>query len=257
MAAYEDWIPLDPEIFHKLDACDPSFSWELLKNEVCKNLLGDLPIPIPFLDEAYCWEPFAVVCKNQGTMRLAGSLIDCLDPVIDSSDLKVAPREQTQYHIQPKITLKYSNLIGGVRKGVKITLENCKAYEVAVSVRKGDLMLDMFNPLFQDINRVYVAHEIFYVDLVRVSCTIGVSKRNGKYQEVENKRFEHRGRTPIAFVCDKFPINERGVIGERLRTEGNMLRYGKWRRMGSTRKQGKNPRVPKTENKNEKPLFPF
>ena len=151
-----------------------------------KTLLGDSPIPIPFLDEAYCWEPFAVVCKTQGTMRLAGSLmelgiaivfifvsgiigkiyghpwIDCLDPVIDTSDLKVAPREQTQYHIQPKLTLKYSNLIGGVRKGVKITLENCKAYEVATSVRKGDLMVDMFNPLFQDINRIYVAHEVHF-----------------------------------------------------------------------------------------------
>merc|ERR1711909_172221 len=82
----------------------------------------------------------------------------------------------------------------------------------------------------------------------RVSCTIGVSKRNGKYQEVENKRFEHRGRTPIAFVCDKFPINERGVIGVRQRTDGNMLRFGKWRRMGSTRKGGKNPRVPKNDS---------
>ena len=62
--------------------------------------------------------------------------------------------------------------------------------------------------------------KIFYVDAVRVSCTIGVSKRNGKYQEVENKRFEHRGRTPIAFVCDKFPINERVRIFDfRLFTE--------------------------------------
>ena len=91
--------------------------------------------------------------------------LDCLDPVIDTSDLKVAPREQTQYHIQPKLTLKYSNLIGGVRKGVKITLENCKAYEVATSVRKGDLMVDMFNPLFQDINRIYVAHEVSFFKL--------------------------------------------------------------------------------------------
>ena len=40
MAAYEDWIPLDPEIFKKLDSCDPSFSWELLKNEVCKARLA-------------------------------------------------------------------------------------------------------------------------------------------------------------------------------------------------------------------------
>ena len=32
---------------------------------------------------------------------------------------------------QPKLTSKFSNSIGGVRKGIKITLENCKAYEVA------------------------------------------------------------------------------------------------------------------------------
>ena len=37
MAAYEDWIPLDNEIFNKLDTCDPSFSWELIKNEVIKE----------------------------------------------------------------------------------------------------------------------------------------------------------------------------------------------------------------------------
>ena len=42
MAAYEDWIPLDPEIFAKLDTCDPSFSWELLKNEVIKYSLNVL-----------------------------------------------------------------------------------------------------------------------------------------------------------------------------------------------------------------------
>ena len=44
-----------------------------------------------------------------------------------------------------------------------------------------------------------------------MSCTIGVSQRGGKYQEIENKRFEHRGRIPIAFVCDKFPVNERVI----------------------------------------------
>ena len=37
MAAYEDWIPLDIEIFNKLDTCDPSFSWELMKNDVIKE----------------------------------------------------------------------------------------------------------------------------------------------------------------------------------------------------------------------------
>ena len=64
------------------------------------------------------------------------------------------------------------------------------------------------------MNRIYVVHEIFYVDLVRVSCTIGVSQRGGKYQEIENKRFEHRGRIPIAFVCDKFPVNERVIYNK-------------------------------------------
>ena len=52
-------------------------------------------------------------------------------PHIDISDLDVNPREITNYHIQPKIVLKYSNVLNGQRKGVKITLENCKAYEVA------------------------------------------------------------------------------------------------------------------------------
>ena len=36
MAAYEDWIPLDNEIFNRLDNCDPSFCWELMKNDVIK-----------------------------------------------------------------------------------------------------------------------------------------------------------------------------------------------------------------------------
>merc|ERR1712183_560130 len=103
---------------------------------------------------------------HQGAMRLAGSLVDCLDPTIDSSDLRVAPREITNYHIQPKLELKYSNLINGVRKGIKVTLDNCKAYEVAARVGGMDLMMDMFNPQFQDISRIYVVHEIFYVDLV-------------------------------------------------------------------------------------------
>ena len=111
-----------------------------------------------------------------------------------------------------------------------------EAYEVAASVRKSDLLIDTFQKQFEEwvqnylnacfqfackhvlkvisnsiesVNRIYVVHEIFYVDLVRVSCTIGVSQRGGKYQEIENKRFEHRGRIPIAFVCDKFPVNER------------------------------------------------
>ena len=46
-----------------------------------------------------------------------------------------------------------------------------------------------------------------------------VSKIGGKYQEIENKRFEHRGRTPIAFVCDKFPINEKASKSEFLEKE--------------------------------------
>ena len=36
MAAYEDWIPLDNDIFNRLDNCDPSFCWELMKNDVIK-----------------------------------------------------------------------------------------------------------------------------------------------------------------------------------------------------------------------------
>jgi len=171
----------------------------------------------------------------------------------------VAPREITNYHIQPKLELKYSNLINGVRKGIKITLDNCKAYEVAASVRKSDLLIDTFQKQFESVNRIYVVHEIFYVDLVRVSCTIGVSQRGGKYQEIENKRFEHRGRIPIAFVCDKFPVNERGVIGVRQQTDGQMLRYGRWKRMGAGNTGGHAPRVPKSDGAKAKEagVYPF
>ena len=35
-----------------MDSCDPSFAWELMKNDVIQQLLGDGPIPVPFLDEA-------------------------------------------------------------------------------------------------------------------------------------------------------------------------------------------------------------
>ena len=109
MAAYEDWIPLDNDIFNRLDNCDPSFCWELMKNDVIKvrstfstliicsrappslnsswliqNLLGEAPIPVPFLDEAYNWEPFSVVSKHQGAMRLAGTLVDCLGTGLSS-----------------------------------------------------------------------------------------------------------------------------------------------------------------------------
>ena len=40
MAAYEDWIPLDNDIFNRLDNCDPSFCWELMKNDVIKVRLS-------------------------------------------------------------------------------------------------------------------------------------------------------------------------------------------------------------------------
>ena len=56
MAAYEDWIPLDPEIFAKLDTCDPSFSWELLKNEVIKYSFKSLTKSLSLL--LFCLEQF-------------------------------------------------------------------------------------------------------------------------------------------------------------------------------------------------------
>lgn len=168
-------------------------------------------------------------------LRNVGTLMDVCAPHIDISDLEVNPREITNYHIQPKICLKYSNVLNGQRKGVKITLENCKAYEVAASVRKGDLELNMEIQQFQDTDRIYIIHEIFYADSVKVSITIGESRRRGQYQEVENKRFEHKGKIPIAFCADKFPFTKLGIIGMRQKTDGKQLRYSRWKRIGATK----------------------
>ena len=38
---------------------------------------------------------------------------------LDLSDLDVNPREIQNYHIQPRIELKYSNIVNGLRKGIK------------------------------------------------------------------------------------------------------------------------------------------
>ena len=40
---------------------------------------------------------------------------------------------------------------------------------------------------FWDLLYPSKVHEVFYVDKVKVSVTIGESRRGGSYQEVENK----------------------------------------------------------------------
>ena len=108
---------------------------------------------------------------------------------LDLSDLDVNPREIQNYHIQPRIELKYSNIVNGLRKGikgivrkiqsrrssklmqmferiilfnlsflnfVKVTLENCKAYEVAATLRRGDLELNMDIFHFHGTDRIYI-----------------------------------------------------------------------------------------------------
>jgi hypothetical protein len=61
------------------------------------------------------------------------------------------PREITNYHIQPLIELKFSNVINGKRKGIKVIMHNVKAYEVAASMRRGDLELNMDMEMFQEM----------------------------------------------------------------------------------------------------------
>ena len=73
----------------------------------------------------------------------------------------------------------------------------------------------------------YKVHEVFFCDSVKVSVTIGESKRRGQYQEVDNRRFEHKGKIPIAFCADKFPFTSLGVIGMRQKTDAKQLRYSR------------------------------
>ena len=54
--------------------------------------------------------------------------------------------------------------------------------------------------------------------------TLGEARRGGQYQQVENKRFEHKGKIPIAFCADKYPYTRKGVIGMRQRTDAKQLR---------------------------------
>jgi len=167
--------------------------------------------------------------------RNTGTLMEVGAHGLDLSDLDVNPREIQNYHIQPRIELKYSNIVNGLRKGIKVTLENCKAYEVAATLRRGDLELNMDIFHFHGTDRIYIVHEVFYVDKVKVSVTIGESRRGGSYQEVENKRFEHRGKIPVAFCADKFPITKLGVVGMRQKTDAKQLRYGRWKRLGAAK----------------------
>ena len=51
----------------------------------------------------------------------------------------------------------------------------------------------------------------------------------------------------------------KGVIGVRQQTDGQMLRYGKWKRMGQGNTGGHAPRVPKSNGEKVKQagIYPF
>ena len=56
-----------------------------------------------------------------------------------------------------------------------------------------------------------------------------------------------------------YNLYHQGVIGVRQQTDGQMLRYGRWKRMGQGNTGGHAPRVPKSngEKAKEAGVYPF
>ena len=58
------WQQMDLRVFDSLEVCDPTLAWELMRHHVVDELLGSGPIPVPFLDESYSFQPFSDAVIN-------------------------------------------------------------------------------------------------------------------------------------------------------------------------------------------------
>ena len=243
------WDPMPRKVFNHLDSIDTELAWELCRTDIISQLLGRDAAGIPFLDEADVFRPFSVIGKVENfagkkCLQYLGQLKDLVRPTQNMAqfyqdqkrvDDSVITGGDADSRIEQDYYYRVSNMKGNLKKGIKVRIQGCKAYDVTMRFKVGELRLDYEkHPRLRDenIQKIFIVYQTFYSEKISVSVTIGETQSGGRFLEVENKKFAHEKNFPIAFTCHRFPVNEEGVIGNRLSSVGDSLTMAPWVRCG-------------------------
>lgn len=253
--------PMAPHIYDKLTTCDPGLAWELCRNYIGYQLLGKEAVTVPFLDEAYHFVPFGIVVKrpkrsdrgpmtsfgrSRSSYAIVGSLSSLTAPQVDKGQFRQKAERVNDYTFNDKFVYRISGVKNGVKKAVKIKINETECFDVSLSMELGKLVLDKSLPELEGVKKLFIIFEVYYASSVSVSVTIGDRQPGSKYVDTTNRKFAHDRRMPIGFNAQKFPLMPNGCVGFMEKTNLDGLREGRWKR-SQRLKSDPLPRVPADE----------
>ncbi|XP_043235023.1 uncharacterized protein LOC122388210 [Amphibalanus amphitrite] len=232
----------------KLHDCDIPEAWTILRSHLQKELVGDL-IPIPFVTEGDLYDLLTVFYKQDDGKGVLSRLTrprqyELLGPLAGLADLAHSNRAELEACARPHLEeldfpAQYTcDLYGKSGKEIHLIVKQPhKKVVLLTATQPGDIVIDRSaHPALQYVDRVYLITEVVYsagVDLV-----VSAAGRTKQY-------FSSRV-LPLAFMYQKFPVDEYGAVGTEVPSGGDMKKMSFVQVRRSRRPDDPLPEAPRT-----------
>ncbi|KAJ8298049.1 hypothetical protein KUTeg_024580 [Tegillarca granosa] len=245
---------MDAILFKSLKECDAKKSWSLVKDIVCIQLMGEDVIPVPYLDEATHYDIGAVVLKEERTLKqrlqkvkASAISVGALTKYIVKENVEGAlqnvekSKKSDGINLNPDFVFEESDKKNQDRKSIRVELKGCEKHLLEKVPDEGysKLITVNFFPGFENLKKLYLIYEVYYVDEVKIVLTINE----------ETNTYHSRLRVPIGFRLVQYKLTPECHIGPLKYISGD-----KWRVFWLSKKKirlpmDKLPPLPKEKGK--------
>ncbi|ESP03010.1 hypothetical protein LOTGIDRAFT_156968 [Lottia gigantea] len=217
---------LDSSVVKKIKACDTQKCWEVVRDDLAAEVLGEHMIPIPFLSEADRYDLNGVIMvkrKNvlQKLCRMKNKAVpvDVLQEMI-RSDVSIDESFKLTHPVKINTPFSRVTALFGThnRKAFAIHITGLSQYQLHHLPQ--DIMVDV-TPYFQCVvtwiqykctryfddfhtKEIYIITKVIYAEDFRLRVIVGNNFKD----------FRPRYRIPIGFQLTKFKILYRALIGD-------------------------------------------